>query len=168
MSPTVYERVLALLETRQQTLATAESLTGGLVGGLLTGVPGASTVYVGGVISYATRLKASLAGVEQETLDRCGPIAGDTAAQMAAGVALRCGADWGLATTGVAGPTPQDGHPVGQVFVAVARPREHTLEVKELRLHGTRHEIRQQAGQEALQLLADVLGMPAAAPHVDQ
>lgn len=168
VTPRVNERVLELLESRQLTLATAESLTGGLVGELLTRVPGASAAYVGGVISYATRLKATLAGVEEKTLEQSGPVAAATAVQMARGVALRCGADWGLATTGVAGPTPQDGHPVGQVFVAVARPGEGQSKVKELRLHGTREEIRAQAAAEAVQLLADVLGMSTAAPHVEE
>ena len=167
MTSPVFEGVLALLESRKQTLATAESLTGGLVAELLTGVPGASVVYVGGVISYATRLKATLAGVEQETLDRYGPVAAATAIEMAAGVALRCAADWGLATTGVAGPGPQDGHPVGQVFVAVARPAEGLSEVRELRLHGSRDAIRREAASQALGLLGGALGMPTAAARVD-
>ena len=113
-------RVLAELDRRGETLATAESLTGGMVGQLLTDVPGASASYLGGVISYATRLKATLAGVDAATLAELGPVAERTAAEMARGVARRCDADWGVATTGVAGPEAQDGHPVGQVFVAVS------------------------------------------------
>ena len=114
--------VVAALRQRSQTLATAESLTGGLVGATLTDVPGASAVYRGGLIMYATELKAELAGVSAQTLAADGPVAASTAAQLARGAATVCGADWGLATTGVAGPEPQDGHPVGQVFVAVAGP----------------------------------------------
>ena len=113
--------VLAELRRRRETVATAESLTGGLLGSLLTAVPGASASYVGGVISYATRLKETLVGVAPDTLATLGPVASRTAAEMAAGVARRCEADWGVATTGVAGPDPQDGHPVGEVYVAVAR-----------------------------------------------
>ena len=116
------EAVVAALRDRSQTLATAESLTGGLVGATLTAVPGASAVYRGGLIVYATELKAELARVSPQTLAADGPVAASTAAQLARGAADVCGADWGLATTGVAGPEPQDGHPVGQVFVAVAGP----------------------------------------------
>ena len=114
--------ILAELRRRGQTLASAESLTGGMVGALLTDIPGASANYLGGVISYATPLKATLAGVDRTTLAELGPVAERTAAEMARGVAERCNADWGLATTGVAGPEPQNGHHVGQVFVAVSHP----------------------------------------------
>ena len=111
--------VLAELVRRGETLASAESLTGGMVGQLLTDVPGASASYLGGVISYATDLKATLAGVNVATLDQLGPVSERTAAEMARGVARRCNADWGIATTGVAGPEAQDGHPVGQAIERV-------------------------------------------------
>ncbi len=148
---------LALLAERSQTLATAESLTGGLIGELLTSVPGASTSYVGGVISYATRLKHTLAGVPSTTLAEVGPVARRTAAAMASGVAARCEADWGLAVTGVAGPEPQDGHPVGEVFVAIARPAADWVSVRELRLSGDRAAIRRQTAVTALGLLAEAV-----------
>ena len=153
--------VLAALRRRGETLATAESLTGGLLGGLLTGVSGASAAYVGGVISYATRLKAELAGVPPETLAAHGPVAGQTAAEMAAGVARRCGADWGLATTGVAGPDPQDGHPVGEVYVAAAHPAAGRVEVRALGLTGDRSAIRAATAAQAVDLLGVVLGLTA-------
>ena len=160
MTEAVAERVLAALSQRGQTLATAESLTGGLIGQLLTEVPGASHSYLGGVITYATQLKADLAGVDPETLARHGPVAAITAEQMAAGVAQRCGAHWGLAVTGVAGPKPQDGHPVGQVFLAVAQPGSSpTPQVVELQLSGERTEIRRQTAEQALLLLDQELGM---------
>jgi nicotinamide-nucleotide amidase len=155
----VAARVLSLLGQRQQTLATAESLTGGLIGELLTDVAGASAVYQGGVISYATSLKTTLAGVDEQILSAHGPVAALTAEQMAAGAATRCGADWGLSATGVAGPDSQDGHPVGQVFVAVAQPAVGYARVHELSLSGSRREIRRQAAHEALALLEDALGM---------
>ena len=157
-------RVLAELRRRQETVATAESLTGGLLGSLLTAVAGASDAYVGGVISYATRLKHTLAGVEPETLAQLGPVAGRTAAGMASGVARRCEADWGLATTGVAGPDPQDGHPVGEVYVAAAHPASNRAEVRALRLTGDRSAIRAAAATSALDLLADCLGLEPAEP----
>lgn len=148
---------LAVLTEGSLTLATAESLTGGLIGELLTSVPGASAGYLGGVISYATRLKHTLAGVPTDTLDALGPVAERTAAAMAAGVAERCGADWGLAVTGVAGPEPQDGHPVGQVFVGLARPVTGWSAVRELRLSGDRDAIRWQTAVTALALLTEAV-----------
>ncbi len=151
--------ILEELSRRGQTLASAESLTGGIVGALLTDIPGASANYLGGVISYATPLKATLAGVDPTTLAELGPVAGRTAAEMARGVAKRCNADWGLATTGVAGPEPQNGHHVGQVFVAVSHPATKALRVEELLLHGDRAMIRRQAASAALELLADALGL---------
>ena len=153
----VAERVVTALAGRGQTLATAESLTGGLLGAALTEVPGASRVYRGGFVTYATDTKASLAGVGEDTLAKLGPVAAETAAQMAAGAAARCAADWAVATTGVAGPDPQDGHPVGQVFVALVGP--DTSAVVELALPGGRLEVRRAAANRALRLLADALGI---------
>jgi nicotinamide-nucleotide amidase len=160
-------KVLGELDHRGETLASAESLTGGMVGELLTEVPGASTSYLGGVISYATRLKATLAGVDATTLSELGPVAERTAAEMARGVAQRCNADWGIATTGVAGPEAQDSHPVGQVFVAVSHPAGDLLRVKELSLQGERAAIRQQAAVAVLGLLADSLGLKSASGGVN-
>ncbi|WP_121832958.1 CinA family protein [Streptomyces sp. S1] len=115
-------RVLALLAERGQTLAVAESLTGGLVAAELTGVPGASASFRGSVTAYATALKHELLGVDEALLAERGAVDPEVASQMAAGVRARLGADWGIATTGVAGPDPQDGQPVGTVYVAVAGP----------------------------------------------
>jgi nicotinamide-nucleotide amidase len=165
MSSALPASILAELERRGQTLASAESLTGGMVGALLTDVPGASNSYLGGVISYATRLKATLAGVDEATLAELGPVAERTAAEMARGVADRCNADWGLATTGVAGPDAQDGHPVGQVFVAVSHPGG-AVDVEEVSLHGNRAAIRQRAAAAALSLLAAALGLDRVALEV--
>lgn len=158
--------VLALLRRRGQTLATAESLTGGMIGALVTGVPGSSAAYLGGLVTYATRLKGDLAGVPAAVLERRGPVAGETAEAMARGTAARCGADWGLAVTGVAGPEPQDGHPVGQVFVAVAGRDQDRVVVRELRLDGNRAAIRAQTAEAALRLLAEVLGTTGPAAGV--
>ena len=147
-------RVLAELRQRGETVATAESLTRGLVGSLLTAVPGSSQSYVGGAISYATRLQQSLLGLAPDTLAILGPVAARTAAEMAVGVARRCAADWGVATTGVAGPDPQDGHSVGEVYVAAAHPARGRVEVRALRLTGDRPAIREAAAAQALDLLA--------------
>jgi nicotinamide-nucleotide amidase len=115
----------------------------------LTSVPGASAVYRGGLITYATDLKATLAGVRQETLDADGPVAPSTARELAVGAARHCGADWGLAVTGVAGPDPQDGHPVGQVYVGICAP-DGSVRAEELSLTGDRREIRRATVEAAL------------------
>ena len=156
---TLAASVLAELTRRGQTLASAESLTGGMIGTLLTDIPGASDSYVGGVISYATRLKAILAGVKVATLAEIGPVAERTAIEMANGVAQRCDADWGLATTGVAGPDTQNGHPVGQVFVAVSHQGADFSSVRELQFRGDRATMRQLSAEAAIDLLADALGL---------
>jgi nicotinamide-nucleotide amidase len=154
---TTAAEVLAALAGRRETLATAESLTGGLVGQLLTSVPGSSVSYLGGVISYATRLKATLAGVDEATLAEVGPVAELTAARMAAGIARICVADWGLATTGVAGPDSQVGHPVGEVHLAVAHRTTGDLTTERLNLSGDRASIRQESAERALRLLLRTL-----------
>lgn len=112
------------LRRRQQTVAVAESLTGGLVAATLTDTPGASATFRGGLVVYATDLKASLAGVSAELLERKGAVDPQVAIELARGVRSRLGATWGIGVTGVAGPEPQDGRPVGTVFVGVAGPRE--------------------------------------------
>ncbi|MER7409222.1 CinA family protein [Streptomyces cacaoi] len=113
---------VAMLGERGETLAAAESLTGGLVAAELTAAAGASRAFVGSVTAYATRLKRDLLGVDGELLDRRGAVDPEVARAMAAGVRVALDADWGVATTGVAGPEPQDGQPVGTVYVAVAGP----------------------------------------------
>lgn len=148
--------VLQALRDRGLTLATAESLTGGLVGAALTAVAGSSDVYRGGVVCYATDLKATLAGVPVAVLEEHGPVAPQTAAALAAGVARACGADVGVATTGVAGPSPQDGHPVGEVYVAVALPGEEPR-VLPLQLRGGREGVRRASVEAVLDLALEVL-----------
>jgi len=110
------------LSERGQTVAVAESLTGGMVCAALVEVPGASAVVRGGVVAYATELKHRLLDVDAGLLARNGPVDPDVAAQMALGVRERLGSDWGLATTGVAGPDSQDGVAPGRVYLAVAGP----------------------------------------------
>lgn len=115
-------QVVALLTRLGRTLATAESLTGGLVGAAITSVPGASHVYRGGVVSYATDLKHLLLGVDAGLLAQVGPVDAEVAEAMADGVRSRLTADVGLATTGVAGPEPQDGKAPGTVWIGVSTP----------------------------------------------
>ncbi|MEU3455428.1 CinA family protein [Micromonospora sp. NPDC006766] len=141
------------LARRHETLATVESLTGGLLSASIVAIAGVSGVYRGGLVVYATELKSQLAGVPEDLLAERGPVDPDVAAALAEGGRCRCGADWGLATTGVAGPQPQDDKPVGLVYVAVAGPGG--TRVSRLDLDGGRDRIRSAAVIEALRLLAE-------------
>jgi len=144
-----------LLVERGETLATAESLTGGLVAATIVEIPGVSAVFRGGLVVYATALKHALAGVPEDLLKERGPVDPDVALALAAGARERCLADWGVATTGVAGPDPQDGKPVGLVYIAVAGPAGAT--VRELRLAGSRARIRGASVTAVLELLTGQL-----------
>ncbi|MGW1894632.1 CinA family protein [Streptomyces sp. NPDC002004] len=144
------------LTSRGETLAVAESLTGGLVAARITDVPGASKVFRGSVTAYATDLKRDLLGVDGALLDSSGAVDPGVALEMAAGVRKALGADWGLATTGVAGPDAQDGRPVGTVFVAVHGPTGGG-KVAALRLNGDRSEIRMESVRSVLDLLLEEL-----------
>ena len=156
----------ALLQTavdRGVTLAIAESLTGGQVSSSLVEVPGASRVLVGAVVAYATRIKAQVLGVDAAHLERTGPVDRDVALQMADGVRRLLGADVGLATTGVAGPGPADGHPAGTVHVAVVAPwgQRH----RELHLGGDRSQIRCATVMEVCELATGFLQKDECGPQ---
>jgi nicotinamide-nucleotide amidase len=140
-----------MLRERGLTVAVAESLTGGLLVAELISVPGASDVVRGGVVAYATDLKSSLLGVDADLLDRAGPIHPRVAEQMAEGVRTRLGADVGLATTGVAGPDPQDGHAPGEVWLGFAIGSE--VSSVGLALGGDRAAIRGDTVSESLSRL---------------
>lgn len=146
---------LRLLEAEGASLAVAESLTGGLVAAEITSVPGASRTFRGSVTAYATELKRDLLGVDAALLDSRGAVDPLVAEEMAQGVRARLGAVWGLATTGVAGPDPQDGNPVGTVYTAVAGPGG--TRVASLRLDGDRAAIRAATVTASLELLVDAL-----------
>jgi nicotinamide-nucleotide amidase len=153
-------RVVAELTRRGMTIAVAESLTGGLVVAELVGVPGASAVVRGGVVAYATELKATLLGVDAELLARRSPVDPEVARQMAEGVRWRLGhdgapADIGLATTGVAGPEQQDGHPVGEVWVGLAV--EGRVQAHGLTIGGDRASIRAVTVSESLMYVLQLL-----------
>ncbi|HEY8453157.1 MAG: nicotinamide-nucleotide amidohydrolase family protein [Micromonosporaceae bacterium] len=150
--------ILRRLEERGETLAVAESLTGGLLAATIVDVPGASTVFRGGLVVYATDLKHTLAGVPAGLLAARGPVDAEVAVAMAAGARERCGADWALATTGVAGPGPADGVSAGTVFVAVAGP-DGSSSVRSLHLPGDRAAVRSGTVAAALRLLADRLDL---------
>jgi nicotinamide-nucleotide amidase len=140
--------LIAELTRRGLTIAVAESLTGGLLVAELIAVPGASVVVRGGVVAYATELKAQLLGVDAALLTASGPIDPEVARQMAAGVRERLGADIGMATTGAAGPDPQDGHAPGEVWLGFAIGDEVTA--VGLALGGDRETIRRDTVSETL------------------
>ncbi len=152
--------LIAELTRRGLRIAVAESLTGGLVVAELTRIPGASLVVNGGIVAYDTDVKRSLLGVSGDVLARNGAVHPEVARQMADGVrrALAVAgrpADLGVATTGVAGPTDQDGKPPGTVYVGVAFGDE--VEAIALDLHGDRGEIRAATVQAALDAVLERL-----------
>jgi nicotinamide-nucleotide amidase len=148
---TAAERVVERLTADGRTLAVAESLTGGLLAARVVDVPGASAVLRGAVVAYATDLKHTLLGVDADLLAREGAVHPLVAEQMAAGVRARLGAHWGLSTTGVAGPDPQDGQPPGTVYLGLAWPEG--VRTVSLRLPGARAQIRAATVDAALDLL---------------
>jgi nicotinamide-nucleotide amidase len=143
--------VLDALRARGETLAVAESLTGGLLAARITDVPGASAAFRGGVVTYATDAKASLLGVPAGVLDAHGAVSAETAAAMASGARELLGASYGLALTGVAGPDEQEGKPVGTVYLGLAD--ETGVTTRLVKLPGGREQIRTYAAVQALDLL---------------
>ena len=159
--PSIAVRVLDSLARRGETVATAESLTGGLLASLLTDVPGASRSFVGGVVSYATRLKTDLLDVTRETIANHTVVSEEVAIGMAVGLQRRTDADWVIAVTGVAGPDPQEGHDAGEVWICVLGPRIPSLpqfqQVERFDFSGDRDEIREQTVDAACRMLLRVV-----------
>ncbi|MET3960431.1 nicotinamide-nucleotide amidase [Marmoricola sp. OAE513] len=147
LAATVHRALLA----RGESVGCAESLTGGGLADLLSGTPGASATFAGGVVTYATRVKRDVLGVTASQV-----VSADCASQMARGAQQLLGTDWVLATTGVAGPEKQDDKPVGTVYVALAGPKG--VQVLRHALDGDRTQIRAASCVAALEALADALG----------
>jgi nicotinamide-nucleotide amidase len=144
-----------LLQERGQTVATAESLTGGRVAALLTEAPGASDTYIGGAVTYATEAKVGVLGVDRGIVDEHGVVSAECARDMARGVRELMGSTYAVSTTGVAGPDDQEGKPPGTVFVGVAGPEG--VRAVELELDGDRDAITKQTCEEALSALLDTI-----------
>lgn len=159
--PAVANRLLDELAARGHTVAVAESLTGGLVAGSLTAAQGASRSFRGSVTAYATDVKRDVLGVAGDLLDERGAVDPEVARRMATGVRRVMRTDWGLATTGVAGPETQDGKPVGLVYVAVAGPEGSrqgsgegdSARAVEVQFSGSRSSVRKGAVLAVLRLL---------------
>jgi nicotinamide-nucleotide amidase len=155
--------VVARLRAAGRNVALVESCTGGALGEAVTEVPGASDVFLGGLVVYDNRLKSELAGIPADTLDRCGAVSPETAAALARAGLERTGADECLAVTGIAGPgggTPQK--PVGTVFIALARRGAPGAapDVREFRFPGGRADVRVRAVRSALSMLYFALCAP--------
>lgn len=159
----IEKRIGAVLRKRGETLATAESCTGGLVGSLITDVPGSSDYYDRTFVTYSYEAKMDSLGVSREALDAEGAVSERVARGMAAGIRDRARTDWGVATTGIAGPDGgTDAKPVGTVFVGVAHrgewgTGETWTTVERYTFDGTRTEIKEKIARQALyDLLAAV------------
>lgn len=149
------ETVHDLLKDRDETVATAESLTGGRLAALLTEAPGASETYVGGAVTYATEAKIGVLGVDEAIVDKHGVVSAECARAMARGVRALMGATYAVSTTGVAGPDDQEGKPPGTVYVGVAGPGGDSALA--LDLVGDRGEIQERTCAEALSALAGTI-----------
>lgn len=149
------DSLVVSLREKQQTLATAESCTGGLLGAQITAVSGASSVYKGGVVSYCDEIKHRLLNVPQTLLDEFGAVSEQVAAKMAEGAKNALQTDFALSVTGLAGPNSDtSGKPVGLVYIGCAG--KQTV-VKEFHFTGTRDSIREQAAKAAWELLQSEL-----------
>ena len=149
------EQAVARAIERGLTVATAESLTAGLVAAVLADTPGASGMLQGGVVAYANSVKASILGVSRELLDAAGSVDGQVAAAMAAGARTACGTDVAVATTGVADPEAHDGKDMGTVFIGLATAEGATSFA--YHFEGSRQEIRSLACGAALERLLEAL-----------
>lgn len=146
-------RCLEMLRSTGSTLATAESLTAGLIAATVAAVTGASDVLRGGLVAYATDVKTSVLGVGTDVVAKHGVVSGECASAMARGVRDLFDATWAVSATGVAGPDEQEGKPAGTVYVGVAGPGVDVA--RRLELSGTRAQIRLATVTAALDLLLD-------------
>jgi nicotinamide-nucleotide amidase len=142
------------LRQRGETISTAESLTAGAVSSAIVTIPGASDVFVGGVTAYRDEIKVSHLNVDPALIEKHTVISEEVAIAMAKGAITSFGTTWGIGTTGVAGPNPLDGHPVGVVWVAIEGPISQTIE---LSLSGERESVRNAATSSAIATFARIL-----------
>lgn len=151
------ERLIRCLCEKELTLATAESLTGGLISKLITDVSGASAVFKGGVCSYSNDVKMDILSVQADTIADFGAVSEQTAKQMCKGVRKLLGADIAISATGAAGPAPLEGYEPGLVFICVCN--KHSSRTKRLKLPKglTRKQIRNITAEEAIKLASEFI-----------
>jgi len=147
--------VIALLRDRGETFCAAESLTGGALGAAITAIAGASDVFVGGAIAYTATAKESLLKVPHSLIVDYGVVSEEVALAMADGAREVFGATWAIATTGVAGPGPADGHSAGTVWVAISGPIKQSTQ---LQIEGEREVVRNATVSSAITTFARILG----------
>ena len=157
------EDLLLVLQEQDATVATAESLTGGKLAARITAVPGASSSFAGGVVAYMTDVKRRVLDVPDEIVDEHGVVSAECAVAMAEGVRRLMGTTYGVSTTGVAGPEPQEDKPVGTVFIAVAGPEGS--ETHELALSGDRFMIQESTVDRAVSVLREMIGSDGRQPE---
>ncbi len=146
--------VVGLLKAKNQSVAVAESLTGGGVGAALTAVAGASEVFLGGVIAYSSSVKESLLKVKKETIAEHGAVSEEVAVAMADGIRELMGSTWGVATTGVAGPGDADGVAAGTVWIAITGPVNQSTQ---LEVEGEREVVRNASVSSAVSTFERIL-----------
>jgi nicotinamide-nucleotide amidase len=142
------ETIVKTLTLRGETISTAESITGGLIGGAITGVPGSSEVFLGGVISYSNQMKKDELGITAADIKKVGVVSEAIAVAMALAIQKRTKSTWAISSTGVAGPGPIDGIPAGTVWIAIAGPK--IAQGIELSIAGKREIVRLGAVESAL------------------
>ena len=146
--------IIEALKARGETISVAESLTGGGLGHALTQVPGASEVFIGGIISYTSHVKVNFLGVQQSTIDQHTVVSEEVALEMARGAIDKLGSTWAIATTGIAGPGDYMGIREGTVWIAICGPICQTLH---LTLDSGRDGVRQGAISSAMGTFARIL-----------
>ena len=148
------QQIVNTLRERSETLSTAESLTAGDLSSAIVTIAGASDVFVGGVTAYRDEIKISHLGVDPTLIAAHSSISEQVAVAMASGAQKSFGTTWAISTTGVAGPNPLDGHPVGTVWVAIEGPISQSIE---LALSGERESVRNAATASAIASFARIL-----------
>ena len=146
--------IIESLKSRGETVSVAESLTGGGLGHALTQIPGASEVFIGGIIAYTADVKVNFLGVPQQTIDDFTVVSEEVAVAMAQGALAKIGTTWAISTTGIAGPGDYMGIREGTVWIAIAGPINQTLQ---LTLDSGRDGVRQGAISSAIGNFARIL-----------
>ena len=148
------EEIISLLESRGQTLSTAESITGGGLGAVITSIAGATKIYRGGVIAYSNGAKEDILGVAPSLINTHGVVSEEVAIAMAQGAAQKFSSTWAIATTGVAGPGPSEGVAQGSVWVSISGP---IVQSTFLELDGDRHSVQNATIASAISAFARIL-----------
>jgi PncC family amidohydrolase len=151
-----YYQLIELVKVKKLTISTAESCTGGLISKLITDIPGASDVFIGGVVSYSNEMKMKWLGAKQATLERYGAVSEQTVREMLNGIMQETGSDIAVAVSGIAGPsggTPEK--PVGTVFIGIAFHDQRIVEKHIFK--GNREDVRTQSAMEVLKMISHLV-----------